>query len=457
MTTHWDDLHILVDISDVIMEEVILDDEDNQHFTNKDIEDFKESVQYFIQDFITNNINLYKDKHFENIMYDALYDIIYISYGTILDKYDFDLEYHIYDSMEIYFYKNNAFRSYFKTTIINHPFKRKISRLLKSYKDMEQPEQRTPAWHKFRREGLSASNLWKALDTQPNINSLIYSKCKPLDLSKKEITNINSPCHNGHRYEPLSIMHYEHDYNTKVGEFGCIKHTKYPFLRASPDGINIDKTNDLYGRLVEVKNPTTRELDGKPKKEYWIQMQCQMEVWDLEECDFLETVFKSYTCEEEFYKDGISFTRNAKNKRKGIIVQFYDGKNPIYKYPPVDCSKDKFDIWYENLLEDNIHLTWVTNIYWYLKDYSCVLVPRNKKWFQSIMPNLFNIWDIILKERNSGYEHRKPRKKKKKKKLTPTTLTKLEQETQQLFSNSNINSEIDKNQNLVIKIKTDII
>ena len=36
-------------------------------------------------------------------------------------------------------------------------------------------------------------------------------------------------------------MHYEFDFNTKVGEFGCKAHVNYPFLRASPDGINIDE------------------------------------------------------------------------------------------------------------------------------------------------------------------------------------------------------------------------
>ena len=458
MTTYWDDLQILVDISDLVGEEALSDNEEHTQLNDKDIADFKESMQYFIQDFIDVNIKLYKNVDFENIMYDTLYHTIIATYGNIIDNCNnFDLEYHIYDAMEIYFYKNNAFRSYYKTTIVQQPHKRKISRLLNSYINMEQPEQRTTEWFKFRREGLSASNLYKAFDTQSNINSLIYSKCKPLDLSKKERTNIESACHNGHRYEPLSIMHYEYDYNTKVGEFGCIKHIKYPFLRASPDGINIEKSNNLYGRLVEVKNPTTRQLTGKPKKEYWVQMQCQMEVWDLEECDFLETVFKPYKNEEEFNNDGDSFIRTADDKRKGIIVQFYDGKNPIYEYPPVDCSKKDFDKWYDNILHKNNKLTWVTNIYWYLKDYSCVLVPRNKKWFNAILPDLIHVWNTILKEREEGYDHRKPRKKKRKKKLTPNTLNKLEENTKKLFLNSDIDSSIDKNQNLVIKVDTETL
>ena len=97
-------------------------------------------------------------------------------------------------------------------------------------------------------------------------------------------------------------MHYEKDFNTKVGEFGCIKHEKIKFLRASPDGINIDPTNLRYGRLVEVKNPTSRQLDGIPEKAYWVQMQIQMEVWDLDECDFLKLFLKNMKQKKTFIK-----------------------------------------------------------------------------------------------------------------------------------------------------------
>ena len=78
------------------------------------------------------------------------------------------------------------------------------------------------------------------------------------DYKKKMGTNIFSACHNGHKYEPLSIMIYEDKYKTKVGEFGCIKHKDIKFLRASPDGINIDEKSKRFGRMVEVKNPVSR-------------------------------------------------------------------------------------------------------------------------------------------------------------------------------------------------------
>ena len=425
-------------------------------YNEKDISDFKESIIYFIDEFLKSNIKIYKDYKFESILYDSLYDIITDNYNSIIDELGVDLEYIIFDSIEIYFYKNNSFRSYAGTTVVKKPDKKKITKLLKEYSNVEQPEQLTEEWFKFRREGLSASDIWKALDTESAKNNLILGKCKPIDMSKKQSVNIHSPFHNGHKYEPLSIMHYEFDFNTTVGEFGCKAHTKYPFLRASPDGINIDEKSDLYGRLVEVKNPTTRKLTGTPKKEYWIQMQLQMEVWDLDECDFLETVFKSYDSEDDFMKDGDSFIRTANNNRKGVLIQFYYNEKPHYEYPPVDMTKKDFDKWYDKIMEQNSHMTWVSNCYWYLEDYSCVLVPRNKKWFETVYTDFKSLWNIVLKERESGYEHRKPKKRTKKStKLTPNSLEKLKSDTKILFIDSELSPKIDNKQNIVIKVRTE--
>jgi putative phage-type endonuclease len=358
--------------------------------------------------------------------------------------------------MEIYFYKNHCFRSYAGTTIIKSPKIKKIKKQLEEYKNVEQPEQLTEEWFQFRREGLSASDIWKAIDSQSAKNSLIYSKCKTIDMSKKQGINIHSPFHNGHKYEPLSIMHYERDFSTKIGEFGCIAHKKFPFLRASPDGINIDENNKLYGRLVEVKNPTTRKLTGTPKKDYWVQMQLQMEVWNLDECDFLETVFKEYETEEEFNKDGTLFTTTAQGNRKGVMVHFYHNEKPYYEYPPVDISKEDYNKWYNDTLEKNKHMSWVKNCYWYLEDYSCTLVPRNKKWFKAVYPEMKELWDTVLKERETGYSHRKPKRSRSKtKKLTPTSLLKLETETKTLFVDTNLSPKIDTNQNIVIKVRTE--
>lgn len=446
----WNDLNQLHDIMSSI---TIQENNPSEKQIEKEIEDFKEGIQYFIHDIIYNNILLYKEYHFEKLLFEQVYHDIVTAYNNIIDTFNFDIEYHLWDAIEIYFYKHNLFRSYSSTTIISQPDIITISKKLKTYENVEQPEQLTPEWYAFRREGLSASDLWKALDTQSQQNALIYSKCKPINIQQRG-TNTESPCHNGHRFEPLSIIHYEFDFNTTVGEFGCIKHREHLFLRASPDGINTDKKSPLYGRLVEVKNPVSRKLTGTPKKEYWVQMQIQMEVWNLDECDFLETVFKTYESEEQFLDDGESFIRNNHNKRKGILVQFLNNGEPYYEYPPVDISKVDFDLWYDDIMELHSNMTWIKNIYWYLEDYSCVLVPRNRKWFQAALPHLQELWKTVLAERETGYDHRKPKKQKRKRKISPNSLNILEKETISIFKDSDVYTEVE-NKKIVIRIRTE--
>ena len=50
-------------------------------------------------------------------------------------------------------------------------------------------------------------------------------------------------------------------------------------------------------------------------------------------------------------------------------------------------------------------------IYWKLEQFSCVLVCRNKLWFNDNISELEELWSTIEKERISGYEHRAPNKR----------------------------------------------
>ena len=79
---------------------------------------------------------------------------------------------------------------------------------------------------------------------------------------------------------------------------------------------------------IEIKNVVNRVINGVPKKEYWIQMQIQMEVCDLNECDFLETRFIEYDSYQEFCNDGDSYI-TSDGKLKGMILMFYENHCPI--------------------------------------------------------------------------------------------------------------------------------
>ena len=171
----------------------------------------------------------------------------------------------------------------------NEKMKKKIEFLESVY----QPEQRTDAWYQHRHGLITASSVWKVFGSQSTQNQLIYEKCSPIDADKYNKVNTESPLHWGQKYEQLSKDLYEMINCTKVQEFGCIKHPNpaYYFIGASPDGINVCPSSHLYGRMLEIKNVVSREITGIPKEDYWIQMQIQMEVCRLPECDFLETKF----------------------------------------------------------------------------------------------------------------------------------------------------------------------
>ena len=325
-------------------------------------------------------------------------------------------------------------RSYSSTFIRQIPNTEKMKLLQKKLDDlsaMPQPQQRSEAWYIFRHNLITASNAYKAFENQNVQNQLIYEKCQPLQIQtdKPTFVNVDTPFHWGQKYEPLSVMYYEKEYNTKVGDFGCIQHRQYSFLGASPDGINNDPLYpNRFGRMLEIKNIVNREIDGIPKKEYWIQMQLQMETCDLDECDFLETRFTEYESYDQFIQDtdndtetnkGQSFYFSKNGEWKGVIMYFSTSEGrPIYMYKPLDMNESEFEDWSEiqmNKYASDNGVCWIKNIYWKLEEVSCVLVLRNKKWFADNIAQLENIWSIIKRERISDeYVKRAPTKRVKK-------------------------------------------
>jgi len=300
-----------------------------------------------------------------------------------------------------------------------------VCKQIDKLKNIPQPKQKTPEWHEFRYNLITASNIWKAVSSDAQRNSLIYEKCKPLNMNQlnNNGSNTESAFHWGIKYEQVTVLIYEHMFQTKLYDFGCIRHPVYEFIGASPDGINCDFTNEQrYGRMLEIKNIVNREITGIPKEEYWIQTQIQMETCDLDDCDFVETRFKEFENEDDFYKD-------QEHEYKGVVLHFIvktlnmtqqqitenlaNINNPVYKYMPVDvsCDKETIGLWIDREKEMSPHLTLFKVDYWYLDEFSCVLIERNRLWFQSALPIIRETWNTILEERKNGYEHRASKKR----------------------------------------------
>jgi putative phage-type endonuclease len=446
-------INTLVDVT-----EQIIPEEQLKYFNDDESLELYQTCICLMEELIEENPSVITEPDFEEIFDENIQELMY-------SQFDFDIFYtdEAEEELEeiIEHAKNDFFkhfippRSYVNTIILGEPDSHFIDEQLNVLRNKPQPSQRTKEWYEFRHNLITASNAYKAFENQNVKNQLIYEKCQPLNQklyidkdnnetnqqNTKEIVmvNVNTTLHWGQKYEPLSVNIYEHVYKTKIEDFGCIQHEKYLFLGASPDGINVDKKSKRYGRMLEIKNIVNREIDGIPKKEYWVQMQLQMEVCDLDECDFLETKFTeyadydSYLCDtfEEMYEneDGFEFKNTCLSKdeqMKGIIIYFHtkEGK-PFYVYKPLELIQpQKIEEWQENIVDyyqtnSEYKYVFMKTIYWKLEKLSCVLVCRNRQWFKDNISLLQEIWTIIEKERISGYEHRAPNRKTKKELIEP--------------------------------------
>lgn len=389
------------------------------NISNLEKEELYESINSIINEFLDTNILTYHEENFNHIIFNYINEIIYYQLEILYDNNEENevnsfIELNIVDAIN----NSNILLRSKNTVDYNIENKDNVSEKLYYLDNCATQQQNSDEWYIARYKYLTASSMWKVFSTNGSKNSLIYNKCLPLNLNKYNSSNINlnSTLHWGHKYEPLSILYYEQTYNTKIKEYGCIPHKTIKYMAASPDGINYDKNSNRYGRMLEIKNVVSRKINGIPKKEYWIQMQIQMEVCDLNECDFLETNFKEYKNEDEFNNDG-DFTNSSENKQKGIIMLFINNNNaPIYEYAPINITNTEFIEWEKCVTEkhNNSNNKWFSNIYWKLENVSCVLVDRNKNWFIQANIEIEKVWNIISKEKlDNSYLSRAPKKRVK--------------------------------------------
>lgn len=394
-------------------------DEELDLLNENDIEDIKQSIDIVFNDIIENisGINYHSydfDKNVKNSIYDNFYHV--------LSEEQFD---DIYDNyyQEMYYNNNIIIRNYSNQDIINEINNitdySKNEEQVKYLMNIEQPEQRTQEWYEFRYNHITGSNAWKLYTTESAKNQLYYEKLAPFTVDTTKRTNTSdNPLNWGHKYEPITTMLYEHKNNVKIGEFGCIPHKDIPFLAASPDGIVISE--NMKGRMLEIKNVVSREITGIPKMEYYIQMQLQMEVCDLDDCDFVETKFVEYDSYCDFIDDN---TRDINDKGM-IVVILENNNNFIYEYSKIGENNEKqLDLFVDSVykkykINNNMNSSsgtykWFKNIYWKLEKYSCVLVQRNKKWFNQAYPSMKDFWNIIIEERKipESYIKYKPKKR----------------------------------------------
>jgi putative phage-type endonuclease len=172
----------------------------------------------------------------------------------------------------------------------------------------EFPKQKTTSWYEIRSNMITASEIASVLECNiyKSRYELLLQKIMPYDSNVSESPALAW----GNKFEHIALKFYEFYSGSKVHDIGLVTHPTYNWLGASPDGLI------LTGRLLEIKCPFMRSIGGSIPIYYWMQMQIQMEVCNINECDYLECLFKQYATKEDYDQD-----TSVDQDSKGVHVE----------------------------------------------------------------------------------------------------------------------------------------
>ncbi len=279
----------------------------------------------------------------------------------------------------------------------------------------KQIQQRTPAWYAQMSTILSASELGRLFSSPRERGKLVMTKTEAPQPRSQQLTNFTDRMNAfdwGIRFEPVVKQIYEYKYGATIKELGRLVHETDPRCSASPDGLIYDCSDGVRtGRLIEIKCPVTREINGTIPKEYYSQMQMQLHVTGLQHCEYVEAVFSSK------YKNSNNIKQEGPSQYNGMIALIRhaaqkDDQEFYYVYSPINCSEE-----WTHALEEGEEL--IEIIPWRLMDWSEHLVARSEEWWTSLKPVMDSFWEDVGKAKKGEFsvpESSRPAKKPKEEK-----------------------------------------
>ena len=321
---------------------------------------------------------------------------------------------------------------------------------VKQLMKLPQPEQRSQAWYDMRYNMITASDIGAIIgySKYQNRMKILRKKC---GLGPPFTGNFHT--RHGQMFEPIATDIYATRNFTTVHEFGLIQHPKISFIGASPDGITVK------GRMLEIKCPSVREINGNvldPKtKAYYAQIQTQLEVCNLEYCDFFECKILELPgglqqyLNDKFIPENITSMniiprqqysldyvrvpncrRSSNGQEKGILIKYQTHDQSLddpewkFDYPNFMDTTEKQLEWLE--LQHKKDYREIREIFWKIELTSTCLVKRDRDWWNKYLPELDSFWkEVLHRRRNNDYDDIKPKKRKSKKSQSTSKLLDL--------------------------------
>ncbi len=288
-----------------------------------------------------------------------------------------------------------------------------------------QTAQKSAAWHAEAREMLSGHEFGALCVGSPAERAgVVQKKCAPLAVravaapaaddveagAAEQIVFLSgenglSAFKWGWRYEPVARQLFE----TLVAGapvydgLGRVKHATLPRLGASPDGLITE--GPRAGRLLEIKCPISRIIDGKIPIRYYCQMQLQAEVCDVDAVDYVEVQFAVLTSPEQL--------AGAKQPLIGtvcVLALTADAEPSTYTYeysPLFPATPEGMCAMQEWTPPAGVVVLERTQ--WYIKDWFTTTMQRNRRWWAEVgFPAYTQLWREVDALRAAGFTNRKP-------------------------------------------------
>ena len=294
-------------------------------------------------------------------------------------------------------------------------FDERLATIIKNKQQLEElkklpfVKQRSEEWFELRKNRLTASDLEDAIKE----NNIRLAKKKAGVI--KDTTNYTTiPALKwGVMFEPMASRCYSQACgNIYIAEFGLIAHKQLEHFGASPDGIN------EMGIMIEIKCPYSREIiDNHIIDKYYMQIQGQLAVCDLQECDYIECVFKTIDSPYK-YVYSITNDHNDKTVNHGIIAEYKNYQTGeieyLYSGEGLKASKAFDDINRQvHEMDKQEHMQFIKLTPWYLEKMNIQRVTFDAELWKETVPKIIAFWDKVEECKQLPLEEPKPKQKRK--------------------------------------------
>ena len=266
-------------------------------------------------------------------------------------------------------------------------------RIMEAEQVLARPQipQRTAAWYAQGKTVLTASEFGTLFGTPRAVGQLVMNKVPvvtPVTAPTNRLACLTcemGPFDWGVRFEPVVKQILSKRWGLVIAEAGRIVHAEDPHLAASPDGIIMDATDPArIGRLLEIKCPIRRAIGEGVPFDYWCQMQIQMEVTGIEECEYVEVKIESL--------EGVVTDISGEPEGFVWLVQNDETCEMRYVYTVKELAALGAE-WHQ-----------LEAIPWRVGGFYSEVCVRDRAWFNSTAEMRAAFWSDVERARAGGFE-----------------------------------------------------